>query len=82
MEKTLYTLSLGPDEANIEAVRHKLGLRPDQIDADFGVTLLDPGSSQYAVMVDSAAVAHLEGSGQIKGPFANPKIETFGKVED
>ena len=78
MATRMLTLRLDPTEATLARVRAKFGLAPHEVDSKFGVVDLAPGQKRYAILVDEAAAARLEGSEGIEGPFSNPKIETFG----
>jgi hypothetical protein len=78
MKKYMMTLRLDPSEANLAAVSRKLKLNEDEIDPNFGVVSINPAENLYAILVEEAASAKLQGSEGIKGPFSNPKIEPFG----
>jgi hypothetical protein len=79
----LFTVELEPKDANLNGVRERLRITPDQIDEEFGVVAIDPDRSLYAVLVDESVVsglsdAHPDARGTVKGPFSNPRIEGFG----
>lgn len=78
MPKHLLTLRLDPTEANLAAVKRKLNLKDDEIDPNFGIVSISPADHLYAILVDEAAEAKVQGSEGVKGPYSNPKIEPFG----
>ena len=67
-----------PAEATIPAVARRLGIEASDLDPDFGVTCLDDKKRLYAILVDAAVAARLEGRPGVEGSFANPPIEPFG----
>jgi hypothetical protein len=73
----MVTVKLEPHEATIESVAKKLEIRPDAIDRDFGVVLIDPTRDQYAVLVEPAVARSLSQSSRIEGIFSNPRIQPF-----
>ena len=77
MAKYMMTLQLDPSEANLTAVSRRLNLKEDEIDPNFGVVNIDPVQNLYTILVDEAVATKLQGSEGIKGPYSNPKIETF-----
>ena len=76
--KQMLTLTLPPEEATLAKVRERLGLKSNQIDADFGVVNIDPKKNLYTVLVDEGVAESLGGSANVQGPFSNPRIESFG----
>lgn len=74
----MVTLSLAPSEATLAMVQEKFGLKPDQIDAAFGVVPLDPATHQYAILVNEEVAEALQGRSGVSGQFSNPQIEPFG----
>ena len=78
MAKVMATLRLAPDEANLPAVRRKLGLNKGEIDQEFGVVALNPEEHLYAILVDEAIGAKLAELPEVSGPYANPTIAPFG----
>jgi hypothetical protein len=64
--------------ASVDEVADRLGVPTGAIDPDFGVVLIDPAASSYAVMVDEThAGGAVERTG-VEGPYANPRVEPFG----
>jgi len=84
MAKVLLTVKLPPEKASLPAAMRELQLHRDEIDADFGVVRLSPDDDLYAVMVDEAAAGRLTGRKdiEVKGPYANPRIEPFGPPKE
>ncbi len=78
MSKLMMTLKLDPKEASLGAVMRKLGLRPGEIDEEFGVVPIDPDAHLFTVLVEQGAVDKMQGQEGVRGPFSNPKIEPFG----
>ena len=74
----MMTVELDPDSATVEKVAERLGLRPEEIDAEFGVVAIDPENHLYTVLVDEQASARVAAQPGVSGPFANPRIEPFG----
>ncbi len=81
MSMLMMTVQLDPREASLANVRRKLQLARNEIDPNFGVVSLKPEENLYAILVDEAASARLAGTEGVVGPFANPRIETFGTPE-
>ena len=78
MSKLLYTLRLDPQDASPQGVTKLLNLDVGDLDEDFGVVPIDPDKSLYSILVDERAVPSTnEAVGDVKGPFANPRIEPF-----
>jgi hypothetical protein len=61
-------------------LRQKLGLDAHDIDAEFGVIEVDPDEHLYTFLVDASKVPQATGQDavELRGPYANPKIGTFG----
>jgi hypothetical protein len=74
----MMTVELDPDSATLDKVAERLGLAPEEIDADFGVVPIDPDKHLYTVLVDEQASSRVAGQPGVEGPFANPRIEPFG----
>jgi hypothetical protein len=81
VSKSLFTVKLPPKEATLEDAKKRLNLGEGEIDEDYGLVEIDPASQLYALMIDDTAAARLEGIKTVQGPFANPRIETFGPPE-
>ena len=83
MPKVLLTVKLPRQKASLAAIVRELRLTRDEIDQDFGVVRLSLDNDLYAIMVDEAVANRLSGRKdvEIKGPYANPRIEPFGPPE-
>jgi hypothetical protein len=79
--KSLFTVKLPSEEATLEGAKERLHLGEDEIDEGYGLVEIDPSHHLYALMIDDAAAARLEGGMALEGPFANPRIEVFGPPE-
>jgi hypothetical protein len=78
----MLTVPAGPEAPSLEEVAARLGVRPDQMDPDFGVVLIDPGRHLYTVLVDEDVAARAAASAEdVGGPHANPRIEPLGPPE-
>ncbi|SCK21929.1 hypothetical protein VAR608DRAFT_1694 [Variovorax sp. HW608] len=77
----MVTLRLDPSDATLAKVCARFGLSKGDIDENFGVASLDPAKALYAILVNEAVAARLEGQGGIAGVFSNPKIEPFGPLK-
>lgn len=64
------------EQPTLEAVAKSLGVPQDNIDANFGVVLIDPRSGTYCVQLK--ADAPLDSISEENGPWANPPIGPIG----
>jgi hypothetical protein len=72
----------GQDGApSLEAAAEELGVSIDDLDRAFGVILIDPGRRLYGVQVNADRLPPDRGSGPYRGPFSNPRIDTFGPIQ-
>jgi hypothetical protein len=73
----------------VEEIRAEYGLAAAELDASYGVVLVDPRDGTYAIMVEESAAAKLGRSGtgspgpdgtksETRGPYSNPRIESTG----
>jgi hypothetical protein len=74
----MLTLKLDPKEASVEDVRRRLDLKAGEIDESFGVVSINPAENLYCVLVEAETADRVSGEDWVQGPFANPRIETFG----
>lgn len=58
----------------------QLHLPVSALDPEFGVVALDPARHLFAVQATSEPAAAPASSDPYHGPYANPRIETFGPV--
>lgn len=63
----------------------RFGIKPDEIDADFGVIATDAAEGLYTILVDEdvreRVMRHLSAQSEndpAVGDFSNPRIEPFG----
>ncbi|MDN3021883.1 hypothetical protein [Streptomyces sp. S.PB5] len=81
----LITVTL-PSGATLEDARRRLGLADDEVDTAYGLVPVDPAHGTYALLVTEEAGARIQGTpeteGSYRGPFANPRIEPFGPVQE
>ena len=78
MSKQMLTLKLRPEEATLSRVRQRLNLSAAEVDSKFGVVNIDPKRNLYTILVEEEAARRVSKTSGVKGPFSNPKIETFG----
>jgi hypothetical protein len=78
----MLTVKLPSDQATLAEARRRLGLAEDEIDEEFGLVPLDPAQGLHAVVVSAEAGARASAAagdtGEVGGPYANPRIEPFG----
>jgi hypothetical protein len=77
----MYTISSPSGQPTLSDAAQKLRVSEDDLDKSYGVVLIDPKKSLYAVLVRQTAVqspSALDPS--VQGPFANPEIGLFGPV--
>ena len=55
-----------------------LGVSVAALDVEFGLVAIDPAKSLYCVMVGEEFLPKVRSGGDIGGPYANPRIDTFG----
>lgn len=81
----LITVTLPPG-ATLEDAQRRLGLAEDEVDTAYGLVPVDPAHGTYVLLVTEGAGARIQGTsearGSYKGPYANPKIEPFGPVQE
>jgi hypothetical protein len=78
MATRMVTLRLDPSKATLAEIQARYQLRPDQVDAKFGVVCVGPEEHLYTILVDEHVANRIEGAPDVIGSFSNPKIETFG----
>ncbi len=82
----MLTIKLPSERATLAEVRKRLGLAEDEIDEGFGLVALDPAAGLYAVVVAAEAGARASAAagdtGEVGGPYANPRIEPFGPPQE
>jgi hypothetical protein len=78
MTDALMTVELPPGAVSLEEAAKRLGVAPEQLDAEFGLVPVDPDNNLYSVMVDERAAERAGRRAGAEGPFSNPRIEPFG----
>jgi hypothetical protein len=82
--KYLFSFNWSGNAPTIEQVSAKFGLKPEELDAQFGVIAVDPEANTYTILLDAAAYERISGesiSDELEGPFSNPPIAPFGPPE-
>jgi hypothetical protein len=81
----LVTVTL-PSGSTLEDAQRRLGLTDDEVDTAYGLVLVDPSHGTFALLVTEEAGSRIQGvadtKGSYRGPYANPKIEPFGPVQE
>jgi hypothetical protein len=81
----LVTVTL-PSGSTLEDAQRRLGLTDDEVDTAYGLVLVDPSHGTFALLVTEEAGSRIQGApdtkGSYQGPYANPKIEPFGPVQE
>ena len=80
MAHVLMTVEL-PGGASLDAAAARLGVAPEDLDAEYGVVPIDPEHHLYSVMAEERAIAGTGARPGTEGPFSNPRIEPFGPPE-
>ena len=81
-EMSLFTVKGNGGPPTFEEAARQIGISPDDIDRSFGVVALDPSRALYSVRALTAAVPKQESASEpYRGPFSDPKIETFGPLK-
>jgi hypothetical protein len=80
MAKVMMTIRAPQGPPTVPEIVSRYGLQPGEIDADFGVVLIDPADHAYTILVEPSAAGKIQPGGdwETSGPFSNPKIEPFG----
>ena len=60
-----------------ESAAHQIGVAIEDIDRSFGIVLLDPAKSLYAVQARADRIPPVTGNRPYEGPFADPEIAPF-----
>lgn len=74
----MLTLKLHPEDATLSQICQRLNLSATEVDSEFGVVNIDPKRNLYTILVEEEAARRVSTAPEVKGPFSNPKIETFG----
>jgi hypothetical protein len=77
--QALVTVHTSAGPPSLEAAARELGVDVEDLDASFGVVPLDVHGGLYAVQVKADRLpAGFEDQEPYRGPFSDPKIDTFG----
>lgn len=60
-----------------ESAARQIGVATEDIDRSFGIVLIDPEKSLYAVQARADRIPAATGARPYKGPFADPEIAPF-----
>lgn len=79
MGKLLMTVDWpGDGKPSLKQVADHLKIEVRNIDAGYGLVLIDPEKNAYAFQVDEEAASGIKsGIKGVRGPFSDPKIEPF-----
>ena len=66
------------EEITLEELAVLTDVPLEALDENYGLILVSKRRGRYAFMVDPTYVEKLKEHESILGPYANPKIETFG----
>ena len=72
------TVTAPPGVDDFDAECERLGLAPDEVDADFGLVPIDPERDLYVRRVTASAALRGAGMPDVEGPFSAPRIEDYG----
>ena len=94
----LHTVTHPGPRPTLDEVRRTLGLAAHEVDAGYGLHLVDPDAGQYALKISPDAVARVRGratsrdacvdggapppNGGLRGPYSDDVIEPFGPPQD
>ena len=82
MPKVMMTLQ-SEQEPTLQEIRRRYNFSAGELDDEYGVVEIDPDDHLYAFRVEQAAAQKVAAGHDrpYTGPFADPKIETFGPPE-
>jgi hypothetical protein len=82
-DSVLVTVESRSGAPSLRTAARQLGVRVKDLDAEFGVILVDPGQGLYSVQVNADRLpAGFEKRSPYRGPYANPSIASFGPMKD
>jgi hypothetical protein len=83
MAKVLMLLKARATEPTVDEVMAEFNLRPEDMDIEYGVQMIDPMAGDYVILVDEAVAQHMgQDRAGLEGPYSNGEIETFGPPEE
>ncbi len=86
MPSVMMTIETPPSKdgapPTLEEAAGRLGVPVSALDAEFGVSPIDPDAGAWAVLLkDETDVPDAPGEG-VEGPFSNPAIAPYGPPEN
>ena len=89
MSMVMFQFRHAGGQPTLEQIRQAYGLRPDQVDPEYGVVETDSREGLFVVLVDDGAQRQIEDKLKERGAagdpavgvFANPPVEPFGPPE-
>lgn len=78
VDYVLMTVECVGSSPRLEDAALALGVPVSALDPGFGIVQIDPSKNLCAVQVIASAIPKTRDAGSFKGPFANPRIDTFG----
>jgi len=82
-DAALMTVRGGSEPMTLEFAAAQLGIAASDIDRNYGIVPLDTQNQLFAVKVRAGSLrTSPPGSGDYRGPFADPRIEPAGPVEE
>lgn len=79
MAEVMLTIVREGETPSLESVAQMLHVPKAALNAEFGVVLIDPSDTKYAVLIDESYASNVSGP-NVKGPFSNPRIAHYGLV--
>jgi hypothetical protein len=77
----MFTIESPTGPPSLSEAAQKLHVQQQDLDQSFGVVLIDPKRHLYTVLVNEDAAGQVRGTSEsVKGPFANPRIGSYGPI--
>ncbi len=81
MAGVLFTIESLSGQPTLSEVAQRLHVSPADLDASYGIVLIDPKRHLYSVLLDEKAAQNLRPlDSSVQGPFSNPGIGLYGPV--
>lgn len=79
MAKVMMTIRAPDGAPTVQEIINRYGLKPGEIDDEYGVIEIDPDDHAYTILVEREAAQKIQpgGNWEVSGPYSNPKIEPF-----
>ena len=79
VDEMMFTIKWPKGKPSLAEAANALHVKESDLDAAFGVVLIDPDRNEYTVLCRGPACASVRPSEpMVEGPYANPGIGTFG----